>query len=74
MLKHVWKTLPHAPSYLQLQVGYRNALVRTIPMPCGRYLWQFRNVSGRAESLRDAIDCVEAGAEFFEVFRRNPWG
>lgn len=73
MIDHVWKTHPNNHSYLVLQ-GFTNALVRTIALPGGGYLWQFRKVSGRAATLRDAIDCVEAGAEFFSVFHRNPWG
>lgn len=73
MVDHVWKAHPNNPSYLLLQ-GFTSALVRSIPLPDGKYLWQFRKVSGRADTLRDAIDCVEAGAEFFQVFRRNPWG
>jgi hypothetical protein len=73
MVDHVWRAHPNNKSYLVLQ-GSRNALVRTIALPSGRYLWQFRNVSGAANTLRGALDCVEAGAEFFEVFRRNPWG
>ena len=72
MIDHIWHNHPRLP-YLLLQ-GYSNASVRTKPMRCGRYLWQFRKVVGYAATLRDAIDCVEAGSEFFQVFRRNPWG
>ena len=61
------------PHWLLLQ-GYTNASVCTRPSPNGRFLWQFRKVCGWAETVRDAIDYVEAGSEFFQVFRRNPWG
>lgn len=71
MVDHVWREHPSLP-YLLLQ-GYTCAQVRTKPLPDGRYLWQFRKVAGYAATLRDAIDCVEAGSEFFQVFRRNPW-
>lgn len=72
MVDHVWH--PHAsmPKYLLLQ-GYTSAQVRTEPSPNGRYLWQFRRVAGYADTVELAKDYVEAGSEFFQVFRRNPY-
>lgn len=68
---HVWHPHPTMP-FLLLQ-GYTNALVRTEPMPDGRFLWQFRKVASYAKSIEEAKDYVEAGSEFFDVFRRNPY-
>jgi hypothetical protein len=69
---HTW--LPaHNPDYLLLQ-GYSSALVRTKPMPNGKYLWQFRKVAGYADTPEAAKDYVEAGSEYFQTFRRNPYG
>lgn len=72
MVDHVWHDAPKGP-YLLLQ-GFTDALVRKEPLPDKGYLWQFRKVYGFCDTLREAIDHVEAGAEFFSVFRRNPWG
>jgi len=58
--------------YLLLQ-GFTNALVRTQPSPNGRHLWQFRKVASYADTVDQAKAYVEAGAEFFAVFRRNPY-
>jgi hypothetical protein len=74
-MEHVWKqrtTHPRCGAYIELQ-GRNNALVRTTPMPDGRYLWQFRKVIGYAASVDQAKEYVEAGAEFFDVMRRNPY-
>lgn len=72
MCNHVWK--PHArhAAYIELQ-GSKDSLVRVQPMPDGRYLWQFRKVVSYAATVDAAKDYVEAGAEFFEVMRRNPY-
>lgn len=72
-MDHVWHTHPHNQDYLLLQ-GFTNALVRVKAMSCGRYLWQFRSTASYAGTLESAKDYVEAGAEFFDVFRRNPYG
>ncbi len=70
-MEHVWK--PHATMpYLEL-AGTRNAMVRTKPCPDGRYLWQFRKVVSYADTVEQAKNYVEAGAEFFSVMRRNPY-
>lgn len=66
-----WKPHPYMP-YECLQ-GFTCALVRTKPDPQGMYLWQFRKVVGYAASVAAAKDYVEAGAEYFETFRRNPY-
>lgn len=69
MTDHVW-----APrgKYIELR-GSQDAVVRTVPMPNGKYLWQFRKVVSFADSLESAKDFVEAGAEFFSIMRRNPY-
>ncbi len=68
----VWHPHPHNADYVLLQ-GFTSALVRVKPMPNGRYLWQFRKVASYAESAEAAKEYVEAGAEYFDVFRRNPY-
>lgn len=72
MCDHVWHPHPTNPKYLLLQ-GFTNALVRTEPMPDGRYLWQFRKVASYAATVDQAKNYVEAGAEFFPTMRRNPY-
>lgn len=68
---HNWR--PHASlPYLVLH-GFTDALVRTEPMHDGKYLWQFRKTAGRADTVEAAKDFVEAGAEFFQSMRRNPY-
>lgn len=69
-MQHTWK--PRAQNWLQLD-GTSHALVRTKPMPDGRYLWQFRKVVSFAPTIEAAREFVEAGAEFFDVMRRNPY-
>ncbi len=69
-MEHVWKQ--RAINWIQLE-GPSHALVRTKPMPDGRFLWQFRKVVSFADSVKAAQDYVEAGAEFFEIMRRNPY-
>lgn len=71
-MDHNWQTHPSNPNYLLLQ-GYTCAHVRTKPMPDGRYLWQFRKVVSYADTIEKAKDYVEAGSEFFQVMRRNPY-
>lgn len=71
-MNHIWHPSPVVPHYILLQ-GYTAALVRTEPMPNGRYLWQFRKVASYADTLEQAKEYVEAGAEFFQAFRRNPY-
>ena len=53
--------------------GHRDACVRTVPSPNGLYLWQFRGVCSYAETIAQAKELVEAGIEYFAVFRRNPY-
>lgn len=72
MCDHVWHIHPTNADYVLLQ-GYTNALVRTKPMPDGRYLWQFRKVASYAPTVEVAKKYVEAGAEFFQTMRRNPY-
>lgn len=72
MPDHVWHPHPRNPEWLLLQ-GFTNAMVRTRPMPDGRYMWQFRKVASYADTVESAREYVEAGAEFFESFRRNPY-
>lgn len=71
-MNHVWLPSPISPKYVLLQ-GFTSAMVRTEPMPDGRYLWQFRKVYSYAATVEQAKDYVEAGAEFFDTFRRNPY-
>lgn len=70
---HVWHPHATSPHYLILQ-GFTSALVRTRPSHNGRYLWQFRKVASYADTVEQAKDYVEAGAEFFAVMHRNPYG
>lgn len=42
-------------------------------MPDGRYLWQFRKVASYADTVEQAKEYVEAGAEYFDVMHRNPY-
>lgn len=69
---HVW--LPHdsQPNYILLQ-GFTAAMMRTKASPNGKYLWQFRRTAGYAPTIGEAIDIVEAGAEFFHTMHRNPY-
>jgi hypothetical protein len=69
-MEHVWA--PRATHWLQLQ-GPSHALVRVRPMHDGKYLWQFRDTVSFADTVEQAKDYVEAGAEFFSVMRRNPY-
>lgn len=71
-MEHIWQQHERVPYYLVL-ASARHAMVRTDPMPNGRYLWQFRKVVGYADSVESAKEYVEAGAEFFDVMRRNPY-
>lgn len=72
MPDHIWHNHPCNADYSVLQ-GYTSAMVRTKPMPDGRYLWQFRKFVSYAESVEQAKEYVEAGSEFFQTFRRNPY-
>ena len=69
---HIWQPHPEPFPYLMLK-GHKDAFVRTSPSPNGRYLWQFRQVVSYADTVDKAKDYVEAGAEYFEVMRRNPY-
>lgn len=70
-MEHVWQTSPVSAKYILLQ-GSASSLVRIEPLN-GRYIWQFRNVVSYADSVAAAKEYVEAGAEFFDVMRRNPY-
>lgn len=70
-MDHVWHPHPTMP-YLLLQ-GYTAASVRTTLSPDGGYLWQFRRFVSYAKTIEEAKDYVEAGSEFFQTFRRNPY-
>lgn len=72
-MDHVWHLHPTNSKYLLLQ-GVTNALVRTEASPNGAHLWQFRKIVSYAKTVMEAKDYVEAGAEFFAVMRRNPYG
>lgn len=69
---HTWCCHPRIGHYEILQ-GFTAAMVRTKPSPNGRYLWQFRGVASYADTVREAKDYVEAGAEHFAALRRNPY-
>lgn len=69
---HQWEQHCRNLHYVTL-TGQKDAMVRVKPMPDGRYLWQFRKVVSYADTVESARDYVEAGAEFFETFRRNPY-
>jgi hypothetical protein len=71
-MDHVWHPSPVSTKYILLQ-GFTSAMVRTEPLPGGLYLWQFRKVVGYTATIEEAKEFVEAGAEFFETFRRNPY-
>jgi hypothetical protein len=70
-IDHVWHPHPTMP-YLLLQ-GYTCASVRTKPSPDGRFMWQFRKVVSYADTVEAAKEYVEAGSEFFQTYRRNPY-
>lgn len=72
-MNHVWHPCPNKPDTWLFLQGYTCASVRTKPMPDGRYLWQFRKVVSYADTPEKAKEYVEAGAEFFQTFRRNPY-
>lgn len=72
ILPHVWRQRPGNPKWMELR-GSPSSLVRTAPMPDGRYLWQFRRVVGYAATVDQAKEYVEAGAEFFDAMHRNPY-
>lgn len=71
-MDHVWHPHPTNSRFLLLQ-GFTNALVDTTIAPNGRYLWQFRKVASYADTVDAAKNYVEAGAEFFQTLRRNPY-
>lgn len=71
-MDHVWLPSTLSRDYEFLK-GSPNSMVRTKPMPDGRYLWQFRKVASYAPTVAAAKEYVEAGAEFFSVHKRNPY-
>lgn len=52
--------------------GQPNQAVRCKPDRNG-YMWQFRKTIAYAATIEQAIAFVEAGAEFFNVMKRNPY-
>lgn len=68
------KWIAHASPfpYVMLE-GHKDTLVRTVQSQNGQYLWQFREVCSYAATIEQAKDFVEAGVEYFEVMRRNPY-
>lgn len=73
MVDPVWSVHSTNPDYVVLE-GFTSAQVRTKPLPDGRYLWQFRKMVSYAATVEAAKAYVEAGAEYFQVMRRNPYG
>lgn len=72
-MQHEWKPNERMfGSYISL-CGQTNALVRVKKSPNGRYMWQFRKIVSYADTIEQAKEYVEAGAEFFDVMRRNPY-
>ena len=71
-MQHAWEQHSKLLHWVRLN-GRNDSAVRTRPMPDGRYLWQFRKVVSYAETVERAKEYVEAGAEFFDVMRRNPY-
>jgi len=71
---HNWQhhTTGQGVLYVRL-ASHVNAMVRCKPLPDGRYLWQFRKVVSFADTIKEAMEYVEAGAEFFDVMHRNPY-
>ena len=61
----VWESHKSQP-YVLLK-GYKDALVRIDPSPNGKFLLQFRNRCGYADSVEKAKDFVEACAELNSV-------
>ena len=51
----------------------QNASVRVKPMPNGKFMWQFRKVVSFAATVEEAKEYVEAGLEYFETMRCNPY-
>lgn len=70
-MDHKWSIHPLRSNWLQLD-GVKDAVVRTEPIK-GQYIWQFRKVVSFADTVEQAKEYVEAGAEFFETFKRNPY-
>lgn len=73
MSDHVWQPCANSPDKWLFLQGYTCASVRLKPSPNGRFMWQFRKVVSYADTVESAREYVEAGAEFFETFRRNPY-
>jgi hypothetical protein len=70
-MQFVWKRLGN--HWLQLECKV-DAFVRTEPSPNGQFLWVFGRVSSYASTVAAARDYVEAGAEYYAQFKRNPYG
>lgn len=70
-MQHTWTAHAKLP-YIILK-GRHDAVVRTKPHSDGRYLWQFNKVVSYADTIEKAKEYVEAGAEFFQAFKRSPY-
>lgn len=70
MLNLEWETI--SEKYIGLK-NFSDCLVRTIPSPDGRFMWQFRKVVSWADTVEEAKAFVEAGMEYFKVMKRNPY-
>lgn len=72
-MQHEWKPNERMfDRYINLS-GQTNALVRVKKSPNGKYMWQFRKTVSYADTIEQAKEYVEAGAEFFDIMRRNPY-
>lgn len=74
-LTHNWqhRVTKHGVLYVLLD-GNASMSVRCKPCPMGSgYMWQFRKTVSYAPTIEQAINYVEAGKEFFDVMRRNPY-
>lgn len=71
MTQFIWQ--PLGPRWLELKCPV-DAVVRTEPSPCGAFMWQFGRFVGYASTVAEARDYVEAGAEYYAAFKRNPYG
>ena len=74
-MRLIWQNHVTPQGVLYVRLADRdNAMVRCKPSPGGKgYMWQFRKVVSYAPTIQDAIAYVEAGAEFFDVMKRNPY-
>jgi len=73
-MPHTWQHRQTCSTLWVVLNGQPNQTVRCKPCPRGNgYMWQFRKTVAYAATIEQAIALVEAGAEFFETMRRNPY-